>query len=63
MAFAIPSNSVIDTLIRAAAKGDPTAQKRLDELEADSLKLDQEDYRTVSTERGPVRGYNGSGRL
>jgi len=59
MAFAIPSNSAIDTLMREAARGDPDAKKRLEQLEADSIKFDQEDYRTVSTERGPVRGYSG----
>ena len=59
MAFAIPSNSVIDTLMRLAARGDKAAQARLDQLEADSLKLDLEDYRTVGTDRGPVRGYGG----
>lgn len=56
MAFAIPSNSVIQTLMLEAARGNAAAKKRLQELEDDSLRFDQEDYRTVSTDRGPVRG-------
>lgn len=56
MAFAIPSNAAIQTLVDAAARGDVAAKKRLQQLEDDSRRLDQEDYRTVSTERGPVRG-------
>lgn len=56
MAFAIPSNASVDTLMRLADKGDPEAKRRLLELEADSQRFDQEDYRTVSTERGPVSG-------
>ena len=63
MATAIPSNSAIDTLMRAAARGNPDAQRRLDQLEADGLRFDQEDYRTVSTDRGPVRGLGGARRL
>lgn len=61
MAFTIPSNAAIQTLMDDAARGDPAAKKRLQQLEDDSLRFDQEDYRTVSTERGPVRGYQGGG--
>jgi hypothetical protein len=61
MAFAIPSNSAVDTLMRLADKGDLEAKKRLAQLEADSARFDLEDYRTVNTDRGPVRGYEGGG--
>lgn len=56
MATAIPSNSAIQTLITEAAQGDPAAKLRLQQLEDDNLRLQLEDYRTVSTDRGPVRG-------
>lgn len=62
MAFAIPSNGAIQVLVDAAARGDADAKKRLQQLEDDSLRFDQEDHRTVSSERGPVRGYPGGAR-
>lgn len=62
MAFAIPSNGAIQALMHLADRGDLDAKKRLAQLEADSLRFEQEDYRTVSTERGPVRGYS-SGKI
>lgn len=62
MAFAIPSNSAIQALMHAAERGDQAAKKRLQQLEDDSRRLELEDWRTVSTDRGPVRGYPG-GRL
>lgn len=61
MAFAIPSNQAIANLF-ATRKTDPAAQKRLEQIDADGTRFDQEDYRTVSTDRGPVRGLGG-GRL
>lgn len=62
MAFAIPSNSAIHTLLEDAARGDAGAKHRLQQIEDDGIRFDQEDYRTVSTERGPVRGYQGGAR-
>jgi hypothetical protein len=59
MAVSISSNAAIDSLMRRADKGDPDAQKRLDQIAEAGVQFDQEDYRTVSTERGPVRGYPG----
>lgn len=58
MAFTIPSNSVVQALWNTRNF------TRLAQLEADSDRFAREDYRTVSTERGPVRGYEGgrSGR-
>lgn len=57
MAFTIPSNSVVQQL------WNDRNFKRLRQLESDSDRFAREDYRTVSTERGPVRGYeSGRGR-
>lgn len=61
MATAIPSNSAISTLFNTR-KSDPTAQRRLEQLNEDSLRFDREDYRTVGTDRGPVRGLGGGAR-
>ena len=62
MAFVIPSNAAVDTLLSLADRGDPEAQARLDQLEADSQRFDLEDYRVVGTDRGPVRGFPGGSR-
>lgn len=62
MAFVIPSNAAVDTLLRLADRGDPAAKKRIAQLEADATRFDLEDYRTVATDRGPVRGYSGGAR-
>lgn len=51
MATIVPSNAAVDALWRS---GNFT---RLRQLEADDDRRRREDYRTVSTERGPVRGY------
>lgn len=56
MATSIPGNAAIHTLLEEAARGNAAAKARLLQLEGDSLRLDREDYRTVSTDRGPVRG-------
>jgi hypothetical protein len=53
MAFTIPSNAVIARL------WDERNFTRLQQIENDSIRFAAEDYRTVSTERGPVRGYEG----
>lgn len=51
MATIVPSNAAVAALWRNRNF------KRLAELEADSERRLREDYRTVSTERGPVKGY------
>jgi hypothetical protein len=51
MATIVPSNAVVAMLWSTRNF------KRLRELEVDGDRRDLEDYRTVSTERGPVRGY------
>lgn len=53
MAFTIPSNAVIQQL------WNERNFKRLGQIESDSIRLAREDCRTVGTERGPVRGYEG----
>jgi hypothetical protein len=55
MAFTIPSNGVIQQL------WNDRNLKRLTQIENDSIRFAREDYRTVSTERGPVRGYEAGG--
>jgi hypothetical protein len=53
MAVAIPDNNSINLMF---ATRDRQRIRQLFELE---VEIDSEDYRTVSTDRGPVRGYGG----
>jgi hypothetical protein len=50
MATAIPPTSAINAMFKAKNF------TRLAQLEADSQRHDREDFRTVNTDRGPVRG-------
>jgi hypothetical protein len=56
MAVVIPSNNAIDLMF---ATRDRAQIRRLFDLEAE---IDSEDYRTVNTDRGPVRGWGGGAR-
>ena len=60
MAFVIPSNGWINVLMDN--RKDPEAAKALQAIVDNGARFDAEDYRTVNTDRGPVRGYNGGGR-
>lgn len=55
MATIVPSNAAV------AALWSTRNFIRLRQLEVDSERRAREDYRTVSTERGPVRGYESGG--
>lgn len=50
MATVVPPNRAVDLALRT----NNTA--RIAQLEGDQRRRDAEDYRTVSTDRGPVRG-------
>lgn len=51
MATTVPSNAAVDALWRTGNF------KRLRELEQDNERKAREDYRTINTDRGPVKGY------
>jgi hypothetical protein len=55
--IAMPSNNVFDTALRLHDKIDNSAELR--RLAAFEQAMDSEDYRTVHTDRGPVRGWSG----
>lgn len=51
MATTVPSNAVIAMLWSTRNF------TRLAQLEADNERKQREDYRTINTDRGPVKGY------
>lgn len=57
MAFAIPGNGFIDALMND--RKNPASLKALQAIVDNGDRLDAEDYRTVNTDRGPVRGMPG----
>lgn len=59
MATCIPSNSAVDTLLRVRSNA---GRARYLQLEDDNLRFATEDYRVISTDRGPVRGMGGGSR-
>ncbi|HKQ65982.1 MAG TPA: hypothetical protein VJZ73_13290 [Methylomirabilota bacterium] len=59
--IALPSNSAIDTLLRATDR-DPAAVALARKLDRAFEQAELEDYRTISSDRGPVRGYGGGAR-
>ncbi len=59
MAFAIPGNAFINTLMDD--RKNPASLAALEAIDNNGRRFDAEDYRTVSTDRGPVRGMVGGG--
>lgn len=56
---ALPSNSAIDTLLRATDR-DPAAMERARALDrADQDAERDNDLRVINSDRGPVRGWGG----
>jgi len=53
MASAIPPPANINLLF--------AHRERLRQVEDDNLRLQLEDYRTINSDRGPVRGHGGGG--
>jgi hypothetical protein len=52
--IAFPSNGVFDVALRT------NNRERIQKWLREEPMLDGEDYRTVNTDRGPVRGYGSS---
>lgn len=59
--IALPSNATIDTLLRDTDRNPDAvaAVRKLDRLYEQAI---SEDYRTINSDRGPVRGYGGGAR-
>lgn len=55
--FAFPSNNAVNVLFDT--RRDPESALALERLADLERKMELEDYRTVSTDRGPVRGFPG----
>lgn len=58
MAFALPANGYLEVLFNT--RRNPESALALAHLVDNSRRLDAEDYRTVNTDRGPVRGLGGA---
>jgi hypothetical protein len=60
MATCFPGNAFVEAMFQR--RREPANARRLQQLYDQGEALDMEDYRTVGTDRGPVRGFVGGSR-